>query len=58
MEIEGHEYVNCFLFLEWNFMLKSENAVDTHIENLYFECDYIVFQFENTKGYQKCEKYG
>jgi hypothetical protein len=46
---DGDEFAHCFLVLEWNLMARSENVVDSHVENVYFENDCLVFQFAKTK---------
>ena len=34
-------------------MARSENVIYIHVDNLYFECDCLVFQFSKTKCDQK-----
>ena len=43
------EFSYCFLVLEWNLMAGSENVVDNYVENVYFDNDCLVFQFEKNK---------
>jgi hypothetical protein len=46
---DGDEFEHCFLVLEWNLMARSKNVVDSHMENVYFKNDCLVFQFAKTK---------
>jgi hypothetical protein len=46
---DANEFAHCFLVLEWNLMARSENVVDSHVENIYFDNDCLVFQFAKTK---------
>ena len=46
---EKNEFAHCFLVLEWNLMARSQNVVDSHVENVYFDNDCLVFQFGKTK---------
>jgi hypothetical protein len=46
---DGDEFAHCFLVLEWNLMARSKNVVDSHMENVYFKNDCLVFQFAKTK---------
>ena len=49
LKSEGNEFAHCFLVLEWNLMARSQNVVDSHVENVYFDNDCLVFQFGKTK---------
>ena len=46
---KNDEFAHCFLVLEWNLMARSQNVVDSHVENVYFDNDCLVFQFGKTK---------
>ena len=49
LERPNDEFAHCFLVLEWNLMARSQNVVDSHVENMYFDNDCLVFQFGKTK---------
>ena len=57
MESEVNEFAHSFLILEWNLMERSENVVDSYVENRYFECGCLFFKFAKTKCDQTGNNY-
>ena len=44
-----YSFAHCFLTLEWNLMLRSENVVDCHAENIVWNDDSLGFTFPKSK---------
>jgi hypothetical protein len=40
---DRYKFAHCFLVLEWNLMARSENVVNSHVENVYFENYCLLF---------------
>ena len=51
-------YFHTFLVLDWNLMKRAENCVDAKINNISFQDDSLVFEFEKCKTRQTGDPFG
>ena len=50
-------FAHIFLVLDWCLMKRTENCVNTKINNIHFNGEYLVFELAKSKGHQKGSKH-
>jgi len=49
-EDDGYIFGQCFLALEWNLMVLSDNVVHSHVSHLEWRDDCLLYYMMRTKG--------